>query len=393
MAIKVDGMKKKPKQTNILFADERYVGSEPKWDTEKALKYSDSEYDHYMRQSLRYYNYYFSTKELKKYVMEWMRGFGIEQKLFNKETVDNYNKVSDSMTPVTVGALIKAHKQGMPLRPNVIKYLTTTLTRISKTKLDEVEEVDTDVGTKSPPKPTIQDRLGEILQKHVLHFEELEDSLIAGKPVDPKAYEYLSSKNVPQAMIGKISALFEGRLREITEAQEGKCEQLKEGYSHFKAADFKRHIAFYTKLLADLASYGQVKKATKKASVRKPPQKEKLVSKLKYLKEDKTLKLVSINPVDIVGATELWVYNTKTRKLGKYVADATAGTLTVKGSAIVGFDTNKSVQKTLRKPADQLKAFMSAGKIALRKFLEDIKATDTKMNGRINQDTLLLKVS
>lgn len=392
MAIKVDGMKKKPKQTNILFADEKYMGSEPKWDTEKALKYTETEFDHRMRESLKYYNYYFSTKDLKKYVLEWIRGYGIEQKLFDKETVDRYVKVGDQMTPVTVGALIKAHKQGMPLRPNIIKYLTTTIIRVSKTKM-EAEVVEEVADIAAQPKVTIQDRLGEILQKHILHFEELEDALIAGKTLEPKAYEYLQSKNVPQAMLGKISAVFEKRQAELLEAQEGKCEQLKEGYAHFKAADFKRHIAFYTKLIADLTSYGQVKKATKKASVRKPPQKEKLVSKLKYLKEEKTLKLVSVNPVDVVGATELWVYNTKTRKLGKYVADATAGTLTVKGTVIVGYDTNKSVQKTLRKPADQLKAFMAAGKIALRKFLEDIKATDTKMNGRINQDTLLLKVS
>lgn len=390
MAIKIDGMKKKPKATNILFADERYMGSEPKWDTEKALKYSDLEFDHYMRQSLKYYNYYFSTKELKKYVLEWIRGYGIEQKLFDKETVDKYAKVGDSLTPITVGALIKSHKQGMPLKPTVIKYLVTTITRISKTKMEE-EVAESDAP--SVPKATIQDRLGEILQTHILHFEELEDNLIAGKAVDPSAFEYLLSKNVPQAMLGKILAVFEKRYNELLEAQAGKNEQLNEGYAHFKAADFKRHIAFYTKLIADLSSYGQVKKATKKAAVRKPPQKEKLVSKLKYLKEEKTLKLVSINPVDIVGASELWVFNVKTRKLGKYIADATANTLTVKNSVIVGFDPNKSVQKTLRKPADQLKAFMGAGKIALRKFLDDIKATDTKMNGRINQDTLLLKVS
>jgi hypothetical protein len=53
---------------------------------------------------------------------------------------------------------------------------------------------------------------------------------------------------------------------------------------------------------------------------------------------------------------------------------------------------NKSVQKTLRKPIDQLKEFKAAGKVALRKFLDDINATDTKMNGRINEETILLKV-
>jgi len=53
----------------------------------------------------------------------------------------------------------------------------------------------------------------------------------------------------------------------------------------------------------------------------------------------------------------------------------------------------KSVQKTLRKPVDQLKEFKAAGKVQLRKFLEDINAVDTKMNGRINAEIMLLKVA
>ena len=62
------------------------------------------------------------------------------------------------------------------------------------------------------------------------------------------------------------------------------------------------------------------------------------------------------------------------------------------GTTITGFSEMKSVQKTLRKPAEQLKAFKDAGKVVLRKFLEEINAVDTKMNGRINEDIMLLKV-
>jgi hypothetical protein len=68
------------------------------------------------------------------------------------------------------------------------------------------------------------------------------------------------------------------------------------------------------------------------------------------------------------------------------------GALTVKGTAIVGFDVSTSVQKTLRKPELQLKEFLAAGKIQLRKFIEDIKATEIKLTGRIGLDTILLKV-
>ena len=121
---------------------------------------------------------------------------------------------------------------------------------------------------------------------------------------------------------------------------------------------------------------------------------------MKYLKVDDKYKLASVSPTDVVGASELWVFNTKTRKLGKYVAKnidpkgmGRAGSgLSVKGTTIIGFDEKLSVQKTLRKPDEQLKEFKSAGKVKLRTLLEDIKTTDTKLNGRSNLETVLLKV-
>ena len=116
------------------------------------------------------------------------------------------------------------------------------------------------------------------------------------------------------------------------------------------------------------------------------------MSKLKYAKEDKGLKIISVNPVDILGAKELWIYNTKTRKLGQYVADSLQGPLNIKGTTITGYDTAKSVTKTLRKPEEKLKEFAKSSKIELRKFMAGIKATETLLNGRINADIVLLKV-
>ncbi len=136
----------------------------------------------------------------------------------------------------------------------------------------------------------------------------------------------------------------------------------------------------------------QESKINRKPRAKKVVPADKIVAKLKYKKTDEPLKLVSINPADILGSKELWIYNTKTRKLGKYVA-ADFNELGVKGASITGFSEANSIQKTLRKPVEQLKEFKAAGKVALRKFLEDIKATDTKLNGRLNEETILLKVA
>ena len=394
MAIKIDGMKKKAKVTNINFSDEKYTGKEPTWDYDRALTFSNEEFDHHLRNSFRYYNYYYTTKDLKKYVVAWLREHEGDNGLhkLDKVTIDRYQRSADSLTPFTVCALIKAHERGMPLRDRHVEYILDAVKRVLLLKADDEEEETKDVKKLEIRIPTIQDRMNEVAKKHILYFEILEDGLFAGETVDPKAYEYLVKNTVPQALIGKIQAVFEPRHAEVQEARKGECEQLKEAYSHMKAADYKRFDAFYDKLFQDLAAYNQTKKATKKAAVRKPPAKEKIVKSLKYLKQDTALKIVSINPVDIVGAEVLWVYNVKNRKLGKYVAEALGGVLGVKGTTITGYDANKSTQKTLRKPEEQIKQFLASSKVELRKYIENIKTTEIKLNGRINADTILLKI-
>jgi hypothetical protein len=84
------------------------------------------------------------------------------------------------------------------------------------------------------------------------------------------------------------------------------------------------------------------------------------------------------------------VFNVKTRKIGKYVAQE-ARTLTVKGTTIQDFDTGLSIAKTLRKPDTQLTEFNKCTKVQLRKYLDKINSVDVKLNGRINADTVLLK--
>ena len=154
----------------------------------------------------------------------------------------------------------------------------------------------------------------------------------------------------------------------------------------------KKLVAFYHEIISACDMLAQEAKVNRKPRAKKAQPKEKIVAKLKYAKTNEQLKLVSINPADIIGAKELWVYNTKSRKLGKYVA-AEYQELGVKGTSITGYNINNSVQKTLRKPEEQLKEFKAAGKVQLRKFLDDIKAVDIKLNGRINEEVVLLKVS
>jgi len=192
-----------------------------------------------------------------------------------------------------------------------------------------------------------------------------------------------------------------GQLKKMSEHEADMWAQLKEGYSHLKKADIAKYRKAIETVNAELEFIIDQAKATRKPRKPKARSASKIVEKLKFNKADDKYSIASIDPTTIVGASELWVFNTKTRKLGKYVASNIdpRGTmregsgLSVKGTTIIGFDENLSIQKTLRKPAEQLKEFKSAGKVALRKFLDEINTTDIKLNGRCNPDTVLLKVS
>jgi hypothetical protein len=379
--------KKAPKKTrDPLFADEKYTGREPVWDTERALKMSQEEFDHFLRKSLFYYNYFFSTKDLKKYVVNWMK------ERYTKEQVSRFIRTKDSALPITVCSLIKATTQGMPLRERELNYVKDRIFEVLGSAVEEEPAVEPTTVAPNAVK-TIQDRLNEKTSEHISHFEGLYDEVVGGATIDPKVYDYFVTNNVPQGQLGKFENYVDTQRMYLTAAMDRMDEQFVEAYRHYKATDYKRHLAFFESMQTAIDQYRQVKKATKKARVKRAPNKEKVVGKLKYMKEEKTLKLVSINPVDIIGAQELWCYNTKTRKLYKYIADSVTGPLGIKGTSLTGFNTTTSVGKTLRKPEEKLKEFFKASKVQLRKFLEEIKATETVGNGRINADMILLRIN
>jgi hypothetical protein len=390
MGIKVNGktVKAKVRATrNALFGDEKYTGSEPVWDTERARAMDDATFDNHLRRSFYYYNYYFTQKDTKKYVVEWMKN----SHEFTREEIRAFERSADRSVPMTVHNLIMAHRAGMPLRERHIAFIDLEIER-AITRGDVEPEVE--VVAEERPKavvPTIQDRLNEKTAETIGELEGHYDEFLKDTNYKFKPYDFLVANNVPQSQLTKYEAVFQTRFTELAQAFEKADEQLTEGYGHYRAADYKRIMAFIDQILNDIIQYRGVKKATKKVRAPKSVSKEKVVSKLKYAREDKAMRLVSINPVDIIGAQELWVYNIKTRRLGRYVADSLQGPLNVKGTGVTGYDEVKSVTKTLRKPEEKLKEFARATKVELRKFLDGIKTTETRLNGRINTDTILLR--
>jgi hypothetical protein len=274
------------------------------------------------------------------------------------------------------------------------KWIKESINKILEEGKNDIEEEE-DTSKPIIPLVTIQDRLRETAGKMAEEIDYALDEFTTNpESFDPKAIKILNllkAKEAKAAHARIIKGFYTKSYEELQEAAEGNCEQLKEAYSHLSKPQLKKIIAFYHEIISACDMLGQEAKVNRKPRAKKTQPKEKIVAKLKYAKTDEQLKLVSINPTEIIGVKELWVYNIKSRKIGKYVANEYLE-LGVKGTSITGFNENLSVQKTLRKPEEQLKEFKAAGKVQLRKFLDDIRAVDIKLNGRINEDIILLRI-
>lgn len=389
---------KSPKKTKADHLNEaraaRTKDLSPKWDGCENMT-TDQFYKHF-RMSMQWYNMEKSAKDLKPKVIDWM-----SRNDYSKDTIKQFKAIKDWHCTITMGSIAANLLKGMPAvredfnnGRDTSAWLREQIARV----LDEGKndlEVEAVVEVKPSYAPSIQDRLREASLKMT---DEIEDALAAfdadPNGFEPKAFKLLNllkGKQAKAAHARIIKSLYLRNYTELQEAYAGKDDQLKEAYSHISKKNLRKLVDFYSEIISACDMLGQEAKVNRKPKAKKAVPAEKVVAKLKFKKTDEVNKLVSINPTDIVGAKELWIYNTKTRKLGKYVA-AEFSDLSVKGTSLIGFDENKSVMKTLRKPAEQLKAFKSAGKVQLRKFLDEINAVDIKMNGRINEETILLKV-
>jgi hypothetical protein len=365
----------------------------PKWDGHES--WDENQFLRFFHVAMNYYRLEFNGRDLKPKVINWMSANG-----YTKDQIKAFKDTKDFRCNTTMGSIAANLLRGMPpVRAdfndgkNTAQWLIQEISTVIQNGKNDVEpEVIEEKNTM--PVVSIQERVREATFGMTEEIEEtIESFSVDPESFDPKAFKVLNllrGKQVKAAHARIIKDFYQRQYDEYLEVQEGKCDQLKEAYSHLSKVQIKKITVFYHEIISACDMLMQEAKVNRKPRAKKSKPVEKIVEKLKFLKQDEKLKLVSIAPADIVGAKELWIYNTKSRKLGKYIAGE-FNDLGVKGTSITGFDEIKSVQKTLRKPEEQLKEFKNSGKVALRKFLDDIKAVDIKLNGRINEDTILLK--
>jgi len=237
---------------------------------------------------------------------------------------------------------------------------------------------------------SIQDRLQNKVEDFISAVEgQADDFVDSGYKMKYDAYNHLLEIGCKAAHARKMRPFYVDCYNELVDVYNKDDEYYVEAWSHLKPKYHKLMMDFYGTIVDDLDRIIKNSTAQRKPRKKKTLSATRLVKTLKYQKEFTDLKLVSINSEKIVGANELWVYNTRYKTLGVYHAVNSVRGLSVKGCTIQHFDEDTSIQKTARKPQEVLEVL---NKRSLKKQLNHMKTKEQIMTGRINAQTILLGV-
>jgi hypothetical protein len=281
---------------------------------------------------------------------------------------------------------------GLELTDHEQIKLDNLLKEILESKQDDVvEEVSAEDAV---PRVTIQDRLREKVSECAGELDGLFDDFIqegAKLNADYKPVVLMRSLNIAPQMVNDIKQIWTRKLSEFDAVVAGKDADLVQAYNHLTKIQLRNCVKFCELVISDCGAYVQIKKVERKPRKVRAVPPEKRAAKFKHIVDFAELKLKGLPAASLVDKSEAWLYDTKKRKLIHLVADSHAQAFTVKSNSVIGFSTVESQQKTVRKPADILKALGAAGKPAARKIYKDLTTTETPFNGRGTENLIILK--
>ena len=352
----------KPRKTRtaVKSIDDKYYGAEP-------IDVSIRGYG----EALNWYNYMFEQDQARDWLLEYMK-----KSDFQRDQIAAVRRCPKYRVMSTIGWQARIMMNGNELSDKSKAFFNERVEELLAFGA-AIKEV--------PPKSdkptiTIRERTQAKARLLVTDCEEAID-------LDPwlNIYDWLTGKEATPQAAATIREWYAGWELDFQFEDEFESRQEKK-----QRVDL---LTYWTQFIQDCDRYIGNKKVSK---VRKPREKKTksavdLVKKLKFMKEFPPLKIVSVNPGEIIGCAQLWAYNTKTKKLTRFDASGPGG-IQVKGASLVGYDIESSITKNLRKPDVSIQQLLGAGKINLRKFMDELKSVSSQARGRINNDTILLRV-
>lgn len=285
----------------------------------------------------------------------------------------------------SIGAIGRLIVRGQHVELNHVERLMVDL--------DALDQKYQKPATSSPSSPTrtmsVQDNIQQAMHTHAAEFDNAIDEYVQTKATSFVAKTYLQTNKVSGVVAKEIGRFYKRTIEELTQAYQGKDADLKQAYQFLTRVEMRRLVGFVQSIIDDCTQQVVSAKVQRAPRLRKAKPASVVVKKVKYLKSFPELKLTSIDPAKILGASELWVYNPTKRKLTVYRAADAAG-LGVSGTTLNNFDVKTSETKSIRKPPEFFKSLSSFGKRAMQLAWKSINAKTSTPRPRINEEMLFL---
>lgn len=339
---------------------------------------TDDNYNHVLTAALHWYGQYGGANDSnglrafhKSWLREWAKENGIKRGTF---TIPNQG-IS------TVGSLARIALKGFPLKAEHLERLRKAFDNWEPVK---PKKVDKEAHARLL-KLKARNKHQEAIRPAITLFDTAIDSIVDGEKKWSVAYT--GSLNATQ--VKELTAYYKKELAEIQLLKKGDKE-VSEYYDLPKLV-VNRLIKAYGQILEEIkeaGSRGAVKRKAKAVRRKKAKPASAHVRKLKYMTIHKDYNLASIDAEKLVGAQTAYVFDTKKRLLKVYEAMGVNG-IEIGGTTLKNC---KGVQKKIRKPEEQVPMFATMPKTKAAKEFAAIRAKDKECTGRMNADSIILKV-
>jgi len=364
-------LKKKVTKTTGNIVNSKHMGDEP---FHKGYEPSDLEYS----RALTWYNMMCVRSDARDYLEVYLKNNG------RTGEIKTLRRVPDIRVSEHAAWIARMLTRGV------------VLTQRSRDKMEELlqasyrfaeEPKPAKVEITEQPKATIQDRMRDKVSDFIGQFEEAIDK----DGYTLSMYEWLQKHQIPAMLANKVAEFYKPIMTEIAEVTKRNADpQLKEGYRNYTPAKLKQMAAFYASIITDCQRHADNNKKQRVVRKKKVVSVDKKLKGFKHQIESKEFKVVSINPEKIIGAEELFTFNTKYRTLTRFIA-AERSSLDVKGTTIINYDEGKSkTYRVGRKTEEHVATALRGGKRALNAMLESLNTCN--LQHRINENTILLRI-